>query len=88
MLLIHIICKVTRVYQGNVKYLIVFILILRQLVGLAWSDFDLENRHLILRTSSSKTKREYTVPMNQQVIDSIFTWIVTRPCGQTLCDRI
>jgi integrase len=44
---------------------------LRQLVGLAWSDFDLENRHLILRTSSSKTKREYTVPINQQVIDSI-----------------
>jgi hypothetical protein len=62
MLLIHIICKVTRVYQGNIKYLIVFI---------TWSDFDLENRHLILRTSSSKTKREYTVPINQQVIDSI-----------------
>ncbi|VVM27575.1 tyrosine-type recombinase/integrase [bacterium endosymbiont of Bathymodiolus sp. 5 South] len=34
---------------------------LRQLVGLAWSDFDLENGRLILRTSSSKTKREYTV---------------------------
>ncbi len=43
----------------------------KQLVGLTWSDFDLDNRHLVLRADSSKTKREYTVPINQQVIDSI-----------------
>ncbi|CAC9495314.1 hypothetical protein [uncultured Gammaproteobacteria bacterium] len=48
---------------------------LRQLVGLTWSDFDLDNKHLILRSSSSKTKREYTVPINQQVIDSILSQI-------------
>lgn len=43
----------------------------RQLVGLTWSDFDLDNRCLILRVITSKTKREYIVPINQQVIDSI-----------------
>lgn len=43
----------------------------KQLVGLNWADFDLENKHLILRASSSKTKREYTIPINKEVIDSI-----------------
>lgn len=43
----------------------------KQLIGLTWADFDLENRHLVLRADSSKTKREYTIPMNQQVVDSI-----------------
>lgn len=43
----------------------------RQLVGLTWDDLDLEKKCLILRAGSSKTKREYTIPIGNEVIKSI-----------------
>lgn len=56
-------CVTTTLYYTGIRR--------RQLVGLTWGDFDLENKQLILRAESSKTKREYSIPMKQQVIDSI-----------------
>lgn len=43
----------------------------RQLIGLTWTDFDLDNKKLRLQTSSSKNKRQYTIPVNNAVIRSI-----------------
>jgi integrase len=43
----------------------------KQLVGLTWADFDLDNKQLRLQTSSSKTKRAYTIPIKQRVVDCI-----------------
>jgi len=56
-------CVITTLYYTGIRR--------KQLVGLTWADFDLENKHLVLRASSSKTKREYTIPINKAVIDSI-----------------
>ncbi len=54
----------------------------RQLVGLNWSDFYLENKSLRMRASSSKTKRAYTIPINQEVIDSI---LLIKQQSKTTC---
>lgn len=43
----------------------------RQLVGLTWDDLDIERKELRLQAHTSKTKREYTIPVKQQVIDSM-----------------
>ncbi len=43
----------------------------KQLVGLTWGDVDFENKTLKMQASSSKTKRAYTIPINQQLINSI-----------------
>ncbi len=43
----------------------------KQLVALTYADFDLDNQQLTLRASSSKTKRQYTIPINDAVISSI-----------------
>ena len=47
----------------------------KQLVGLKWSDIDLENRVLRLRADSSKTKREYNIPLSLELTKELLVFI-------------
>lgn len=56
-------CVITTLYYTGIRR--------KQLVGLTWGDLDLKNKTLRLQASSSKTKREYTIPINREIINSI-----------------
>lgn len=43
----------------------------RQLVGLRWDDVDIERQSILLRAESSKTRREWEIPMHSEVRDEL-----------------
>lgn len=43
----------------------------RQLLGLRWPDFDFENGQITLRSKTSKTRREWSVPMMKELAADI-----------------
>ena len=43
----------------------------RQLLGLTWEDVDFTERHLVLRSKTSKTRREWSVPMMPAVAEDL-----------------
>ena len=45
----------------------------RQLTCLRWSDIDFLQKVIHLRSDGSKTKREYTIPMNGGVVDALLS---------------
>ena len=45
----------------------------RQLTCLRWSDIDFYKKVIHLRADGSKTKREYTIPMNDGVVDALLS---------------
>jgi len=56
----------------------------RQLIGLTWADVDFTEHHIMLRSKTSKTRKEWAIPLMPELVDDLrMLQVKTRAvCGE------